>query len=71
MNEDPIDIYLHEKLGIELPIINLIHHITYQKLYELIAEYPEWLNEYEKRNHIKPLRIGRDGRLHKEDDPGT
>ena len=66
-----IDEYLHEKLGIELPIINLIHHITYQKLYDLINEFPEWLNEYEKQHHTKSLHIRRDGRLYKEDDPGS
>jgi hypothetical protein len=62
MPKDLIDEYLKEKLGLRTPIVTFIHHITYLRLYEILKNFPKYLEKQKSDNIGTIHQSGIDGR---------
>lgn len=49
--QDKYDDYLIEKLEISFPIVNLVHHLTYQRLRLLLIDFEQKLQDDKERDN--------------------
>jgi hypothetical protein len=48
---DKYDDYLIEKLEISFPIVNLVHHLTYERLRIILIDFEQKLQDEQKRDN--------------------